>query len=207
MYNKICSFVLIFIVPLKQHEPYRELCTLNINENQSICKQEAASDFSCSGTTSHKQNDARFILTSVLREIRFAVTAQWPEPLWQCKSPKSREPREEAGLAPLNQSNKTAAIYWGHWDNTYFFNPMKKLKTTHTKRNICPSFSVSFFFVFHFSFGVKLEHFLCFPTRAAPFCGPPHCIFMRLPCFLVLHLFCIRRELISIQLSVREGKA
>lgn len=61
-------------------------------------------------------------------------------------------------------------------------------------------------FVFHF-FGVNLEHFLCFPTWAVPFCRPPHYVFMRLPCLLLLHLLCIRRDLVSTQLSGREGEA
>lgn len=130
---------------------------------------KAASDFSCSRTTSHKWDDSRFILTSEMWEIRFAVTAQWPEPLWQCKSPKSGEPREEAGLAPLNQRNKTAPVYWGHWDNTNFLNPMKKLKTTHTKCNICCRFCVSFYLVFLFFFWCKAGASLVFSNMGCSF--------------------------------------
>lgn len=195
--------MLIFIVPLKQQEPHRELCTLNTNENQSICKQEAASVFSCSRTTSQKRDDARFILTSEIREIRFAVTAQWPEP-WQCKSPKSREHREEPGLGGRNlqRFTGTTGITW--------ISPTlsRRYWHLHTLDAIFATVFVVFwvwflyFFLFRFGFWCKLEHFLCFP-----FCRAPHYVFMRLPCLLLLHLFCIRRDLVSTQLSGREGKA
>lgn len=85
MYIKEHSFVLIFVLPLKQHKPSREFCSPNTMKTN----QEATSDFSCSRTTSHQRDDARFILTSSeIWQFRFAATAQWPEPLWQCKSPQ-----------------------------------------------------------------------------------------------------------------------
>lgn len=91
-------------------------------------------------------------------------------------------------------------IYWCHWDNTNFLNSTKKLKTTHTECNICHRFCVSCFWC-------KAGTFFVFPNMGCSFCRPPHCVFMRLPCSLLLHLFCIRRDLASTQLSGREGKA
>lgn len=114
--------------------------------------------------------------------------------------PKSREPREEPGLVLWTRGAK---LQWftGATEITRISSAPSRNWKLHT-----PNAVLAAVFVLHF-FGVKLGHFLCFPTWAVPFCGPSHYLFMRLPCLLLLHLFSIRRHLVSTQLSGRGGKA